>query len=64
MSTFEQDLPLLKIWVEHSDRAIDNQKLLQLRTDCENNNVKDQKGVGQYDELIKMIDEKLTGNIK
>lgn len=56
---YETDIIHLKIWVEHSDRAIDNQKLLSLRTSCENNNVKDHNGVGQYDELIKMIEKKL-----
>lgn len=55
----ETDLPLLKTWVLNSDRALDNQKLLSLKTSCENNNVKDQNGVGQYDELIEMINEKL-----
>ena len=56
----ETDIIELKIWVENSDRVIDNQKLLQLRTDCNNNNVKDQKGIGQYDGLIKLIDDKLN----
>ena len=61
----ETDIIHLSIWVENSDRVIDNQKLLQLRTDCSNNNVQDQKGIGQYDGLIQLIEKKLettTGN--
>ena len=60
----ETDIINLKIWVENTDKVIDNQKLLQLRTSCQNNNHQDTKGVGQYDELINMINEKLTGNTK
>ena len=60
----ETDIINLKIWVENTDKVIDNQKLLQLRTSCQNNNHQDIKGVGQYDELINMINEKLTGNTK
>ena len=56
----ETDIIHLSIWVENSDRVIDNQKLLQLKTSCSNNNHKDQKGIGQYDELIKLIDDKLN----
>ena len=55
----ETDIIHLSIWIENSDRVIDNQKLLQLRTDCNNNNHLDLKGVGQYDGLIKLIEKKL-----
>lgn len=64
MSTYESDLPRLKTFVLNSDRVIDNTTLLSLRTSCENNNVKNQKGIGQYDELIQMIDEKLGRDTK
>ena len=51
---FESDIVHLKTWVLNSDRVLDNTKLLNLKADCERNNHRN-----LYDELIKMIDEKL-----
>ena len=57
----ETHIEQLKIIIPEKDRVLDNQWLLNLRISMSNNNHKDQKGIGQYDELIKLIDEKLKG---